>query len=246
MERDIQVGDHNMATADLAQTTLEECQRAADAEGSIFFASPTGLATFKNKDWLTTDTRSTVIQGYIGYDDVPTGEQAAHAIDVVTSYELARVANDVSFAREGGSIQNVQDAPSILTTDGPVTYQRTDFHNSTDGEVLALAVRYLNSFKDQRLRIDAVTLQAVEDLGNDDLNRLLWDTQLGDRLSVLVEPPYGWEIERELHVVGISHRITADDWQCTFRLDDAQTIELTYWILQDPIFGVLGDTTRVA
>ena len=42
------------------------------------------------------------------------------------------------------------------------------------------------------------------------------------------------------------HTITADDWQVTFRLDDAQTIELTYWILEDPEFGVLNETTRVA
>lgn len=244
--RDIQTGVHNVQSSDLAATTLEECQTAADAEGGAFFASPDGLAVFKSRDWLTTDTRSTVIQGYIGYDQVPTGAQGAHAIEVVTSFELARVANDVGFARNGGTMQHVEDLPSQSITDGPITYQRTDYENTTDAEVLNLAVRYLNSFKDPRLRIDSVTLAAVEDPGNADLNRLLWDTQLGDRLSVLIEPPYGWEVERELHVMGIWHHITGDDWQATFRLDDAQTIPFTYWILQDPEFGVLNQTTRVA
>lgn len=246
LERDIDAGSHSMATSDLAQTTLEEVQRAADAEGSIMFASPDGLATFKNKDWLIAASRSINIQGYVGYDPAPTGEQAAHAISFEHSNELARVANEVHFAREGGTVQSVSDAASILATDGPITYQRSDLHNSGDTEVLALAVRYLAAFKDPRLRIDSVTIAAVEDTGNADLNRLLWDTQLGDLLAVLVEPAYGWEIEREVHVMGISHTITGDDWLATFRLDDAQVDEETFWILQDPVFGVLGETTRLA
>ena len=70
-ERDIQVGDHRVTGSTLSDTTLEECQRAADAEGGAFFCLKDGLAVFKSKDWLTTDTRSTVIQGYVGYTEVP-------------------------------------------------------------------------------------------------------------------------------------------------------------------------------
>ncbi len=243
--RDIQTGDHNVQTSALAQTTLEECQRAADAEGGAFFASPDGLATFKNRDWLTTDTRSTTIQGYIGYDEIPTGTQAAHALRPQTSWELARVVNDVQFARDGGTLQQVEDLASQQTY-GERTYQRTDLKNTTDLEVLALATRYLNSFKDSRMRVDEVTIEAVDDPNNDDLNRLLWDTRLGDRLAVKVSPPYGWEFEREVHVMGIIHSITHDSWTATFRLDDAQALTLEFWTLQDAELGVLGETTRLA
>ena len=45
---------------------------------------------------------------------------------------------------------------------------------------------------------------------------------------------------------GIDHQITADDWSVSFRLDDSQTIEYAYWILEDPEFGVLNETTRAA
>lgn len=251
--RDIQTGDHNIQTSDLAQTTLEECQRAADAEGGAFFASPDGKATFKNRDWLTTDTRSTDIQGYVGYTTVPTGAQAAHYEDVRTSWELARVVNDVHFARDGGTMQEAEDEASQFAYgagDGaqktPRTYQRTDFHNTTDAEVLALAVRYLNSFKDARMRVDEVTIEAVDDPDNEDLNRLIWDTQLGDRLAIQVSPPFGWEFEREVHVMGVTHRINHDRWSVTLRLDDAQTIDFAYWQLQDPILSVLNVTTRVS
>lgn len=244
-DRDLQVGTHDLLSSTLAETTLEEAQLAADAEGGAFFSSKDGLATFKNRDWLISDARSITIQGYVGYEDAPTGEQAAHAVDVQTSNELARVANDVQFTREGGSLQQVQDAASQVLTNGPITYAKTGLQNDSDVDVLTLAERYLEAFKDPRIRLDSVTIVGVEDPGNDDLNRLLWDTELGDRLSVLVSPPWGWEIEREVHVMGISHTITGSEWSATFRLDDAQILEFTYWILGDGEFGVLGETTRL-
>ena len=47
--RDIQTGDHNVQGSTLSDTTLEECQTAADAEGGIFYCSKDGLATFKSE-----------------------------------------------------------------------------------------------------------------------------------------------------------------------------------------------------
>lgn len=243
-DRDVQTGINTMTSSDLAQTTLEEMQRASDAEGGAFFASKDGVPTFKANNWLLTDTRSTVIQGYVGYDTVPTGEQGAHMVDVQVSWEMARTFNDVQFAREGGSLQQATDVPSQAKY-GKRTYQRTDFHNNTDAEVLALAVAYVTAFAESKMRIDSVTIVGVEDVDNEDLNRLLWATEFGDRLSVLVTPPFGWEIERETHVMGMSHSITASDWAVTFRLDDAQATELTYWELGDGEFGVLDQTTRL-
>ena len=58
--------------------------------------------------------------------------------------------------------------------------------------------------------------------------------------------PWGWMVEREVHVVSMDHSITADEWVVRFRLDDAQTIEYDYWILDDPIASVLDQTTRVS
>ena len=36
-------------------------------------------------------------------------------------------------------------------------------------------------------------------------------------------------------MVSMDHDITADEWTVRFRLDDAQTIEYDYWILDDPV-----------
>ena len=245
-QRDIQVGAHNMQSSDLAQTTLEECQQAADAEGSVFYCSKDGLATFKHRDWLITDLRSVTIQGYIGYDEVPVGAQAAHIVgDPETSWELARVINHAAYARVGGTAQEAQDLGS-WSAYGIRSHKRTDLLNTTDAEVLTLANRTVSAQKDLRPRADQIEIAAVDDPDNEDLNRLLWDTELGDLVSIQAATPYGWTIEREAHVFGISHEITADDWQVVLRLDDAQTIDLTYWILEDSDFGVLNETTRVA
>jgi hypothetical protein len=102
------------------------------------------------------------------------------------------------------------------------SYERTDFKNALDIDVLFLAERYLAASKDSRIRIDSVTITGVEDPLNADLNRLLWDTQYGDRLSVEVRTGHGWSYVKDVQVFGISHRITAEDWTATFRLDDAQ------------------------
>lgn len=51
-QRDVQIGEHTMQTSFLAQTTLEECQRAADAEGGAFYCDGRGTFVFRARDWL--------------------------------------------------------------------------------------------------------------------------------------------------------------------------------------------------
>ena len=77
--------------------------------------------------------------------------------------------------------------------------------NTNDAEVLALAIKTLLAFKDARMRVDQVSIEANDDPDNEDLNRLLWDSEFGDLVKVKVSPPHGWEFERECHIFGISH-----------------------------------------
>lgn len=221
--RDIQTGVHTVQTSFLAQSTLEECQIAAEAEGGAFFCSRDGKATFKARDWLSVDARSNTIQGYVGYEEVPEGENTAHVIDVETSWEITRVINQIQFARAGSSMYEVEDTAS-QAINGIRTYQRTDFRNNTDAEIEFLANRLLNESKDARIRIDSITLSANEDPNNEDLNRLFWDSDFGDLISAKVQTDPGWFIEKLVKIMGIRHQITADDWEVTFRLDDVFTV----------------------
>lgn len=51
-ERLIQAGNHRVQTSELAQTVLEECMRAAEAEGGELFADTRNRIVFKTRDWL--------------------------------------------------------------------------------------------------------------------------------------------------------------------------------------------------
>lgn len=250
-DRLISAGKHTMETSELAQTTLEEVQRAADSEGGAFYCDAAGRAVFRHRDWLAEDTRSVVVQGYLGYDpaDVPEDAQIAHVLDVQTSWELNRVRNDIQFARVGGTLQRVTDAASKVAYGGMWrSYQRTDFHNISDSQVRLLALRYLDVFKVDRLRIEEVQLAANDDPDDLDLNRLFWQTDFGDLLQVLIPTTHGWEVEASVHVVGIKHEITPDDWLVTLTVDDSATFipELTYWELGVIDRSELGNSTILA
>lgn len=217
--RDIQTGEHTMQSSHLAQTTLEECARAAEAEGGHFYCSKDGKATFKARDWLSSDTRSIEVQGYLGFDEIPSGANPGHVVSVEPSWETDRIINLVEFARVGSEMQVVEDEASQGIFDIR-SYQRTDLENNSDAEVLFLATRYLGQFNTDRMRIDSITIDAVADPDNEDLNRLMWDSQFGDLLSIKVQTPYGWELKKLVKIMGISHRISSEDWEVTFKLDD--------------------------
>ena len=242
--RIVQPGQHSMQSSYLAQTVLEECQRAADAEGGSFYADRQGFAVLKARDWLVTDPRSVNVQGYLGYDTlpVPPGStlwdvgrwdvdvwegfelNTAHIVGLETSWEAARVVNDVAFARVGSTLQRAEDLDS-QALHGIRSHHRTDLENSLNSEVAILATRYLAAFKDSRMRVDAVTISAVESYPGDDRQHLFWDTRFGDRLAIRVQPPWGWSFDKEVHVMGLAHQITGSDWLLTLQLDDAQTYE---------------------
>ena len=220
--RFIEPGEHSMQTSHLAQSVLEECSKAAEAEGGAFYCDAAGKATFRARDWLTTNTRSTEIQGYIGYDEIPDNTLSHPLEQVTTSWELAEVANQVSFARVGGSAYTVDDTDS-QTLHGVRSYRRFDFYNNADSQVEFLADRHLAISKDLRLRIRSAQISGVADPANDDLNRLLYAADFGDLVAVRMATGHGWEITRECQVVGIHHNITGGDWAVTFTLDDALT-----------------------
>lgn len=222
--RDIQTGLHTMQTSFLAQSTLEECQRAADAEGGAFYAEPDGTMVFKARDWLSTDARSTTVQGYLGFATIQDPTVPHHNIDsdsVQTSWNLARVRNDIQFSRDGGAQQHVWDDDSIVRH-GRRTYRRTDYNNNSDSEVLFLANRVLDAALESRMRVTSLAIIANDDPDNDDLNRLFYDTRMGDLFAVELRTLHDWEIpEFQTHVIGIAGRITADEWVVTFTLDDS-------------------------
>lgn len=219
-ETDIDVGFHSMQSSHLAQSTLEECQRAAEAEGGAFYALADGTLVFRNRDWLSEAPRSVAVQAWIGYPaaNAPPGAVLAHVIDATTSWELARIRNHVALARAGGTVVDAEDAESIALY-GRRTHRRLDYQNNAQSQIEFLAARMLSALKANRLRVDSVTVAAVAD--DPEHSRILWDTQIGDLVAVRLQSGHGWGYSRPAHVMGETHHITGEDWTKTLRLDDA-------------------------
>ena len=58
-----------------------------------------------------------------------------------------------------------------------------------------------------------------------------------DLLAVQLTTPWGWMVEREVHVVAMDHAITADDWTVRYRLDDAKSSNtiIGFWMIRSPV-----------
>lgn len=162
------------------------------------------------------NARSAEVQAYLGYDpdpDVPSAE----LVGVKHSWELARVINEVTFARIGGDTYTASDSTS-QDDYGKRTYQRLDFQNNSDEQVEFLADRFLAAYKDLRVRIDEAEIAAGE---SETDFRPFYDLTIGDLVSVQANLNNQWTLTQEAHVIGVTDVITADEWRRTLRLDDS-------------------------
>lgn len=217
--RDIQTGVHTMQSTTLAQSRLEELQIAAEAEGGAFFVAANGVPTFKARDWLDTDPRSVNVQIEIGA--VPDEVQILAAR---TDWSLQRVYGDVRMARKGGTEQRVTD-PTSLSLYGDRTFQRFDLECETDLQVQAIADRFLNSHRFDRLRLESIDVVPT----TAEAAQALLVTEVGDLVEVTVRtlpgagtPPLeaGWSYTLRAWVQRIVHAIDAEDWIVSLTLEN--------------------------
>ena len=209
--RALDVGQHTMISSTLARSRTEEMQRAADAEGGIFFFDGDGIATFRNYDFLETSDRSVNVQYQPG-----SGIQGQpEVVGIKSDWEAGRVSNDIQMARDGGEAVRIQNTTS-QSLYGRRSYQRFDFEVETDVQVEALADQFLLRRQYDRLSVDEATLWARTAAAA----QLLFETQIGDRLRIHVITNRGWSYAVEVWVIGIRYNVSASDWTAIYRLAD--------------------------
>lgn len=235
-DRSIQTGIHTMPSTTLARSRLEEIQRAATAEGTVFFFDGDGIPTFKALGWLNTDTRSITTQIYPGRGNAGDPE----IIGVRTEWSAQLIRNDVQYTRVGGSMVRVQDYASQALYGAVFSEVVTDLELQTDAQVTTLADRFLAARAYDQLRLRELELHAADG----DTAEALLELELGDLVEATVETLHGWDYTVEAHVMGIDYRVTADDWVLRLRLDP-DLASTAYWVLEDATLGVLGSTTRL-
>lgn len=214
VSRNIQTGIATMQATTFPGSNLKEFQNASEAEGGAYFHDAEARPTFKARDWLSTDPRSTELQFRIGG---PGADIDPIGYDVDWSGQ--RIYNDVQYTREGGSLQRVTNEASISRYYRR-TLQRTELENDNDLQVLELADRTLAALAYDRIRIVSVEAWPRDE----ESAGLALTAELGDLVEATVTTGAGWAYTAEAHVMGIAHRVTAGDWRVSLRLDDAATI----------------------
>jgi len=209
--RKISPGFNRLQATVLDAPVGDDLEETAFAEGGAVFCDPLGNVVFKDRSWLWSDPKSTIVQAYIGPDQnlCPTSYE--------TSWAMDDVINEVSLASLGGAAQTVLDYDSVSKM-GYLTYQRLDLPNANDGDVLQLARQYLAERSRLTLRIRAVTL-------NPAVLQSAWQfclsVELGWRVNVTYRhPTQGWEWSADCHVQGVQHTVTPDEWLTTLAVDE--------------------------
>lgn len=204
---ELDTGLHRMRSSTVGQSRFEECQRAADAEGGAFYFDGDGTAIFRNRDAFPPDAP---VDDFIGG---PAGLPVIQA-DVEWSNNI--ITNDAQYsAVDGTVVREVNTASQSLY--GNRTARRYDLQCEDQSAVQFLAQRIVTRRAFDRLRVNSVTVQPFT---RDEARRAIALT-LGSKVSVTVALRGGeWSYTTEAVIQGVSHRVDADDWTVTYRVED--------------------------
>lgn len=234
-DRNIVAGDSTMQATTLEGSALSECFLTADSEVGEFYIDGNGLATFRNRHAIQTESRSNSIQATFG-DGL--GELQYSKDGLTLSYDHETLANLAQVARVGGIQQVASDSTSIakyLTR----TFNRTDLKLETDSEALSYAQWILFTSKEPELRFDVMKVNPFRDPTN--LFPQVLGREIGDRIRIVRRPPGGGTpITRDVFIRGISHEITLSTWMTTWVLQSA-TKYGSFLVLNNPILGKLNE-----
>jgi len=217
-DRVIDTGIGTCQGTTLAQNAWSEAQLACDTELGELYVDGSGRFVFRNRHALILDDRSAQVQATFG-DDPDEGE--FEFVDMSITYDDEQIYNDVLIGRSGGTAQNATDATSV-TEYGTRTFTRTDLIHQSDDVSEGYAAYVLALFKDPKVRIDSITLNARS---SSEVQYQAFTREIGDRILVRIRPPGrgGSAIEREGFIRGITHEwdYLTLTWTTRFALQDA-------------------------
>jgi hypothetical protein len=160
--------------------------------------------------------------------------------DIVVSFDDAHIYNDVRVTRLGGTTQFATDATSqanYLVR----TFDRTGVQTQSDSDSLYTAQYIRGRYKDPILRFDRIVVHPRR------LPNVEWTPVLGlellTHINVKRRPQgIGSAISQDCLIEGIQIDGTPDNISFAFQLSPGPP---SGWLLGDPIYGVLGSTTRL-
>jgi hypothetical protein len=210
-DRNVDLGENTLQATTLEENTLTGLLQVAEAEGGALYVAADGAVVFESRLALIQNTRSITSQAT--FADDATGLPYASA---EVAYDSDLVVTWAAYQREGGTVQSAFDATSRALY-GDRRDTKTDLICETDGQALALAQWRVQQYKDPQVRFTAVAITPRKTPAT------LWPQALGrqvrDQITIVRNPPGGFEITQPCHIAGIGHQITREGaWTTTFAL----------------------------
>jgi hypothetical protein len=250
-------------------THMQDVVAAVDAQ---IWVRGDGYFVFRNRYARIVDTVSSVAQAQFGADPLPTtawtlGSSTLSVLgsatiprpsgftvsselpylSVTPSFDDQFIVNDAEITAAGGvaGAQIATDSASQATYGIRTTAATYIIANGTgDADAIALgrAQWMVLQGKDAKFRVLNITISGKS---SDSLWPIMLTLDISYRVSVMVRPGNGaGAIYGEYYIESLEHRsISNDDWQVTYQLSPVPAD--TFWIVEDPILGVLDSTTRL-
>lgn len=195
-------------------SALAHIQAMADAERGIFFIDGQGRAVFQDRmHRFNTASAGTFV-------DAASTPSGIYYHDLQPDLDVARVFNDITVTRTGGTAQNATDAESQLQ------YLRRSMSLTpplvTDADALNQATYELYQRKDALLRFEQMVLKPQ---GQDACWPHALGREISDKIRVQRLPAtrYGssGQINQSCFIESIQHDIKPGEWTTTFQLSPA-------------------------
>lgn len=211
----VQSGTNTMQPTTLAQNLSSEALLTADSDGGAIWVDPDGTLVYEGRYSLIEQTRSNTSNVTFG-----NGGGELPFKDPVMSSGADRLANDISYARVGGTEQRVVDDSSKSFYGGTFTDPRDDLICEADPQVLSVASLALATRKAAEYRPVQLSIQPALSPS------LMWPHALGrrirDRVTVKVKPVVSnIETSHQCFIEGIQQTISPADWTTTFTFSSA-------------------------
>jgi hypothetical protein len=239
--RNISPGDSTLQATTFGDTVLNLCQLAADSEIGQLYTDGAGNVTFRHRQAVTTDPRSTTPQAVFG-DSPGTVETAGTELaygGLSRADDDTTLANDVQATIVGGNLQEVTDPDSVAKFGFARTYGRSDLILQTDTDANAWASYVLFTGKSDENRFETLTIIPARD------GTSLWPQVLGrgigDRIQIWRRPPgVAAPVTKNCFITGITHTFDASTlvWQTQWTLASADKYG-SFFVLDDPVMGRL-------
>jgi hypothetical protein len=193
---------------------------------------------------------SAVVKGTGGAAEVHYADDAQLSYTGLAYLGVGRAADDTTLANDiqvtaanSSNLQEAQDGASIARYLFPRSYARSDVLLTSDAEALTYAQWVLYVSLAGADRFDTLTVTPLRDPG-------LWaqvlGREIGDRITIIRNPPGMAAITKDVFIRGITHTVdySSFTWQTQWDLDDASRYS-GFLVLDDVNDGKVSSGNRV-